>query len=170
MTDTATPHQLTCPDCGAPMELTTAPAHWHSPNRHAYLCTRRPSCRGACGAHPDGTPMSVPADAYTRRARRLTHQLMDPLWQNAPSLYEIAETDPLARAAAEEKIRRAARVRTYRWLAHHLGIQFDACHIGHLDVPMLRRAYALLLKASPEIIRAWAKANPTKRKKEAPSP
>lgn len=154
---------LQCPDCGAPMELVPTPAHWQSRNPWAYLCTRHPSCRGAAAAHPDGTPCGIPADAYTRRARRITHDLLDKLWQEAPALYDIRETEPDERTKAEARIRVAARRRTYRWLAAQLGLSAADCHIAKFDISMLRRAYRALLHITPADIRAWAKANPEKR-------
>lgn len=146
---------LDCPDCDGKLYLQHAPTSWGG-NPFAYLCENRPTCRGLCSAHPDGTPQGTPADQKTRTARRLTHSVFDPLWQHAPvmSCYAAEPDDKKATRA----IRYRARVRAYAWLADQLGMTEDECHIGLFDIETLRLAYRLCRHASPQAIRDWAKA------------
>jgi predicted RNA-binding Zn-ribbon protein involved in translation (DUF1610 family) len=67
-------HDLACPDCGAPMGLRKD--DWGV----RYRCSAA-GCRGAHGAHPDGSPHGVPADAATRRARSEAHEVFDRTWK-----------------------------------------------------------------------------------------
>ena len=46
-----------------------------------YRCTNFPNCRGAHGAHPDGTPLGVPANKRTKDARIQAHNAFDKLWK-----------------------------------------------------------------------------------------
>jgi ssDNA-binding Zn-finger/Zn-ribbon topoisomerase 1 len=69
--------QLVCPDCGATMRL-KYPAHGPA----FYSCVRFPSCRGSHLARADGSPVGIPADAQTRKARADAHRALDTLWQN----------------------------------------------------------------------------------------
>lgn len=78
---------LKCPDCGAPMRLQPTPSTFKTPNPFVYLCDRRAAgCGGLMSAHPDGTPQGAPVAAELRRARRMTHQVFDRLWQTARTI------------------------------------------------------------------------------------
>lgn len=102
-----------CGDCGAPMALR------QGPHRPFYGCTRFPDCRGAHGAHPDGTPMGVPVDGATRQARKAAHGAFDRLWS---------------------RDRKGSRGAAYRWLAAQLGQ--TSVHIGQLDADGCARVVA----------------------------
>lgn len=54
---------VSCGECQAPMLLR------ESRFGKFYGCTRFPECRGTHGAHPDGRPLGVPANAETKEAR-----------------------------------------------------------------------------------------------------
>jgi len=69
--------KLDCPDCGAPMELVPSQIQ---EDRWFYRCTTYPDCRGSHGAHPDGSPLGIPANAETRQYRKLAHAAFDQLW------------------------------------------------------------------------------------------
>jgi len=75
---------LDCPECGVKMEL--APSQFGKPGRMYYRCSNYPQCRGAHGAHPDGTPLGVPANAQTKQARIQAHNSFDKLWKGDPPL------------------------------------------------------------------------------------
>ena len=54
---------LTCPECGARMP-------WQmSKYGGFYSCERYPICKGTHGAHPDGSPLGIPANWATKDAR-----------------------------------------------------------------------------------------------------
>jgi hypothetical protein len=73
-----------------------------------YGCSRYPACSGTHGAHADGTPLGVPGDAATKRARREAHAAFDRLWHGGPF----------------------TRRRAYAWLAQVMGITSKQAHIG----------------------------------------
>lgn len=140
---------LTCPDCGSTMQL--------RPSRygHFYGCTGYPECRGTHGAHPDGSPLGTPADRETKHARIEAHGAFDRLWKWAPDYYEIDENDKEGRERAVKRIQRAARNRAYAWLAHEMGIDRDACHIGSFDRATYARVQALCESTDAGAIRRW---------------
>jgi hypothetical protein len=45
-----------------------------------YKC-KRVECRGSHGAHPDGSPHGIPADARTRKSRSEAHEVFDRVWR-----------------------------------------------------------------------------------------
>lgn len=144
---------IPCPDCTGMLHLQAKPTSWRGSSRYVYLCENRPQCRGLMSAHADGRPCGNPADAYTRQARSKLHTLFDPLWQDAPSMYG---PDCPHKPAT---LRRIARTRAYKWLAHHMGMPYRDCHISMMDLSELRHAWRTITKhnPSPESIREWAK-------------
>ena len=135
---------LICPDCGAKLILQNKPAGWHGGSKFVYLCQNWPRCRGLLSAHPDGRPCGTPADAYTRNARKIVHELFDPLWRNAKS-----------------KSRQKARIDAYSWLSAHCGIPQKECHISMMDLPQLRQVWRVIKQNSPtpESIEEWVNAS-----------
>ena len=103
---------LDCPDCGAPMRLKTS--HYGL----FYGCSEWSvtGCKGAHGAHADGRPKGIPADARTRKMRMAAHNAFDPLW-NGP--------DP----------KFPSRGAAYVWMRHALGLTNDEAHIAMFDIP-----------------------------------
>ena len=94
-----------------------------------YACTVE-GCPGAHGAHPDGTPLGVPADQATKRMRIAAHAVFDKLWQGACGLM--------------------ARSEAYAWMRKELGMTRDEAHIANFD----SATCAKLIKA------VWAKLEP----------
>lgn len=101
---TYTEHDLNCPEpgCGARMVL--------RPSRFGlfYGCSKFPSCKGAHGAHSDGSPLGHPADQETKQLRIKAHNLFDQLWK----------TGAMRRGEA------------YRWLQNALSLGSEEAHIG----------------------------------------
>lgn len=99
-------HDLQCPECGAPMRLRMPSGFgnvW-------YGCSTFPKCRGSHGAHPDGTPLGVPANAATKKARIEAHAWFDQLWKECGF----------------------SRKQAYSMLADQLGVAI--IHIGEQDI------------------------------------
>lgn len=65
---------------------------------------------------------STPADQETRNARKATHALFDPLWQNGK--------------------RFASRKAAYTWLREAMGLSKTDCHIGMFDLEQCGAAQA----------------------------
>jgi ssDNA-binding Zn-finger/Zn-ribbon topoisomerase 1 len=121
--------ELTCPECGAGMTLKS------SRFGPFYGCARWPDtgCPGSHGAHPDGTPLGVPANRETKAARVRAHAAFDTLWRGGGMK------------------RRAA----YRWMQDALGLTSDEAHIGRFDVPTCERLIAAVeARRAPEVSRA----------------
>jgi ssDNA-binding Zn-finger/Zn-ribbon topoisomerase 1 len=93
---------VVCAECGSAMQL--RPGRFGS----FYGCTRWPECDSTHGAHPDGAPLGIPADAATRHARVLAHDAFDGLWK----------TGRMKRRAA------------YAWLQRAMGLPPERAHIG----------------------------------------
>lgn len=75
-----------------------------------YGCSAFPRCRGRTSAHQETKePMSTPANAATRRARRAAHIAFDSLWDGGP----------------------LTRKEAYRWLRKTMGLSEAEGHIGH---------------------------------------
>ena len=87
-----------------------------------YRCTGAPQCGGSHGAHPDGTPLGVPANATTKQARIAAHTVFDALWKGGG----------MSRSAA------------YRWMATGLGIEAQDCHIGRFNADQCNKLIRLV--------------------------
>lgn len=115
-------HELKCPDCDSSMALMK--------DRHGirYRC-RDLDCRGAHGAHPDGKPFGIPADAETRRARIEAHDAFDRIW----------------------KSKKMDRGRAYIWLRQEMQVDEVGSHIGQFDVTMCKKLVATVRNCWPEL-------------------
>lgn len=114
-------------------------------------------CEGYVGCH-DGTfkPLGTPAGRVLREARGKLHDLcVDPIWKNAPfcGAYEGKKD-----RQAIGDIRRAARGRTYEYLAFHMKLSRDECHIGKFDLDQCRAAWKILFGVQYPKIRDWSHA------------
>ena len=105
-----------CPECGSRWVLRRTDRR---PGEHGlfYGCSAYPRCRVTHGAHADGEPLGVPADAETRRARVEAHAVFDKLWKGNGAPFD----------------RRGA----YRWIAD--AMNRDDVHISQLDARGCRR-------------------------------
>lgn len=65
-----------CPECGAKMVLR------NSKFGLFYGCTSFPKCKATHGAHADGQPLGIPANAKTKKARIRAHDAFDQLWKD----------------------------------------------------------------------------------------
>jgi ssDNA-binding Zn-finger/Zn-ribbon topoisomerase 1 len=101
---------ILCPECGAPMKLRSTGkfTYRNGTRRRFWGCTRYPDCKGMHGAHPDGRPVGIPANAETKRARIRAHAAFDEVWKSGAM------------------DRRAA----YRFMQDLMGMTADEAHIG----------------------------------------
>lgn len=107
----------------------------------------------ACGAEVgcrrgSTVPLGRPADRDTRIARQRLHELIDPLWRDAPLEPEYAERrrrlggrNPGAVAAFEDEVRRTARMRVYAFMGDVMGLDEEACHAAMFDHAQCERAW-----------------------------
>jgi ssDNA-binding Zn-finger/Zn-ribbon topoisomerase 1 len=111
---------LPCPECDGRLLRKKAKG-----DKPFYGCENWPRCRGSHGAHPDGSPLGIPADAETKRMRHAAHEVFDSLWKEGP----------LTRKGA------------YVWMRQALGMTVDEAHIGNFDIATCKR----LIKAVWEV-------------------
>lgn len=76
------PYELTCAECGGPMELRETMKHTYRDGRPRkfYGCSRYPACKGTVGAHPDGRPLGVPGTREVKALRHELHTLAGQIW------------------------------------------------------------------------------------------
>lgn len=149
---------LLCPYCFTPARLTDSSEVYNGRSYGpVYVCGRYPECDAYVGVHKGtGEPLGRLADARLRKAKVQAHKAFDPLWRNAPRMYDLPD-DPQERKKAVTRIKGVARNRAYRWLAMKLGIRADDCHIGFMNIMECKRVAQVCRNASPEQIRQWAK-------------
>lgn len=120
-----TEHDLTCPECGAPMRL--------RPSKFGlfYGCTAwaDTKCSGGHGARSDGTPHGVPANKETKEARQAAHFVFDHLWKNG----HMSRSD------------------AYRWMQRTMGMSPDEAHIGRFTRDQCKALVLAFKEAHPGI-------------------
>lgn len=110
---------LRCGECGSSMVLR------NSKFGKFYGCTAFPNCRGTHGAHPDGTPLGVPANKETKEARIRAHAAFDAVWKARQKNFNLSRT--------------VARGECYAWLAVAMRMRKEDCHIARFDVATCAR-------------------------------
>lgn len=65
---------MDCPICGKPMVLKKSKFGLF------YGCTGYPECKTSHGAHPDGSPLGIPADKETRELRVKAHDILEKIF------------------------------------------------------------------------------------------
>lgn len=111
-----------CADCNSPMVLRKS-IKYKSP---FWGCSKYPDCKGTHGAHPDGRPLGVPANAETKQWRIKAHDIFDTLWKCS----QISMT----------------RKKAYALLAKELGV--EEVHIGESDIEACKK----IIKASEKLL------------------
>jgi ssDNA-binding Zn-finger/Zn-ribbon topoisomerase 1 len=73
------PDKLQCPECGGDMVLrkTSKFKYKDGTDRPFYGCIRYPECKATHGAHPDGSPLGIPANSETKQWRIKAHDSFD---------------------------------------------------------------------------------------------
>lgn len=102
-----------------------------------------------------GKPL-VPREVHEARIR--AHDAVDALWKHAHLLaYDVAEPEGTeARQRAVKRITKAARGRTYRYIADKLGVPRDELHMATIeDVTLLEAIRVIAMCANPVTIRRW---------------
>lgn len=144
----------TCPYCKAAAKLVSGdeiyPYLKDSNKLNFWRCD---PCDAHVGCHK-GTlqPLGTPAKAELRRERMSLHlDVIDPLWKTAARLpcYDGK------RERNASAITRAARDRTYAWMAERLGLSPLETHVGKFDLETCKRARDVLQGITYMDIRAW---------------
>lgn len=111
-----------CNICGGKVEYINNKQIYGRPygSGFCYYCTN-------CGAYV-GTHAIRPKEAFgilaneeMRQMKMKCHDIFDSMWETC-----------------------AQRKRLYKWLAERLKIKYEDCHFGYFDMPMLKKAYAIL--------------------------
>lgn len=110
--------ELECPDCGEPMMLKSS--------RYGlfYGCSTYPKCRSNHGAHPDGSPMGIPANAETKAWRHKAHEAFDKLWDSPDSTM--------------------SRKEAYRWMIETMALSRDDAHIAMFGINQCKQLIAAI--------------------------
>ena len=116
-------NDLKCGDCGARMQLISAPKY----KRPFYGCARFPECRGTMGARKDGSPLGRPIDREGREARMRAHAAFDQIWK--------------------DKVR--TRGECYQWMQKVMGIPESEAHIAMLTKAQCERLIELVNRDFP---------------------
>ncbi|MCJ8601083.1 DUF3268 family zinc-finger domain-containing protein [Klebsiella pneumoniae] len=117
---------IICDYCGEPAQLVDGSRIYpHRPDlydRKFWFCRQ---CSAWVGCHKNGaTPLGRLADAHLRAAKQRAHKSFDPLWKSGGM----------------------SRHRAYQWLADHLGISMEACHIGMFNEEQCEQVVNLVHK------------------------
>ena len=127
---------LVCPQCGAEMRLRQSKNFKKSPL--FYGCSAWPACNATHGAKRDGSPVGLPGDQATRKARMYAHRVFDRLWDAKPGEMPI-----MSRYAA------------YAWLRKEMKLSEKDAHIGFFDTERCLQLEALVKKKFPGTKNAW---------------
>jgi hypothetical protein len=143
-----------CPYCHRAAAYSKTSSHLYRDGKDygdVWFCQH--GCEAWCGCHPDGRPLGTLGNKQLRNARAAAHQAFDPLWQN----WQLAYPDA---TECTQAIKGSMRTRAYRWLATHMRMEFDACHIGGMTLEQTVAAMKLIdaLRPTSASIRAWWKA------------
>lgn len=111
---------LDCPECGAPLILLEGKEF----RRPFYGCAtfRRTGCSGSHSAHPDGSPMGVPANRETKNARVRAHDAFDRMWRGMGMERDDA----------------------YRWMQKAMGLTVEDAHIGRFTIIECEKLVAIV--------------------------
>jgi hypothetical protein len=136
-----------CPDCDGKLELRKKFFRMgHPASPWFYLCSNHPNndqgtgqCKTVFPANKSGDLSGDVADAETRRARKLTTEKFQRLWEDAPDVLSAAG-DPSELKALVNK----AKARAYRFLAKKMEeAGASEGNIQKMDIPTLRIAYKI---------------------------
>ena len=125
---------LPCPQCGGVLKLVRSTKF----NRLFYGCRNFPHCDCSHGAHSDGSPLGIPVDKATRKARIRAHKVFDRLWQ------PVEGRDALM-----------SRPQAYTWLRKAMQLAPDEGHIGSFDLDSCARLMTLVKEKFPNVKNAW---------------
>jgi len=121
-------HNLLCPEPGCDGRLILKESKYGL----FYGCTEWPRtrCPGAHGAHPDGTPLGIPASKETKQARMKAHDAFDMLWKQPTKVID----------------RRGA----YKWMQAMMNLTTEEAHIGRFTIEQCEELCGLVEKYAPK--------------------
>lgn len=107
---------MDCPECGEYMILKKSKYGFF------WSCHTYPKCNGSHGAHPDGTPLGIPANKETKEWRIKAHNEFDKLW----------------------KSKGYKRSTCYRLLQELMDMTPDEAHIGRFNINQCKTLIKIL--------------------------
>lgn len=151
---------IRCPDCGAICRQIRDRIPSRSPARttvRAFFleCEK---CGGRHQTRPNGTLVTLPADARTRYFRAKAHDAFDPLVLGILRHKSIQSVMEKARRNRQRQIKRILathRRHCYRWLAAMLGLTWEDAHIGYMNVSQCQNVIAVCEGMTTQKILDW---------------
>lgn len=122
-----------------------------------WLCV----CGAYCGCHKTKKgdykrPLGRTANKQLRGARSHCHKIFDPIWKSAPDLPCYSESEKTTKSRTI--IQRAARRRTYAFMAEQMDMTEEECHIGMMDLNECRAFYRICRGVTAQQVRDWFKS------------
>jgi hypothetical protein len=137
-----------CPDCSGQLELRKKYFSIGSPaSPWFYRCTNHENgCKTVFASNIGGDIVGDLPNAETRRARKLTSEVFDTLWEGLP---EVLAWD--GNRETMNAVKNKAKARCYRFLAAKMkDLGHEEGNIQKMDIPTLRVAYAICRDAKTE--------------------
>ncbi len=138
-----------CPDCDRSLifKINFLTKNKRKPAKWIYVCEGFDdnTCKSFFPANITGKLTYEPVDSETRRARKITNDMFQRLWQEAPDILEWAGGDENEMRALINK----AKARGYRYLsAKMIEMGHSEGNIPKMDIPTLRVAYSICRDAN----------------------
>ena len=144
-----------CPDCNGQLQLKKKYFKIGSPSSPwFYICNNRDKgCKTVVPAKVNGTLLYIPTDKKTRNARKLTTEMFDRLWKEAPDIIDWSgDPDDM------KKVLNKAKARGYRFLANEMKkIEQTETQISKMNIDQLRLAYKICKDADISSIVQYGK-------------
>lgn len=129
-----------CPDCNGRLHINKKFFKIGSPHSPwFYICSNRDNgCKTVVPSKKSGELSYAPVDAKLRNARKLTSEMFERLWRDAPDIATwVGPQEDM------NKVINDGKARAYRFLAHKMVEKGLTKNINNMSIDELRIAYAI---------------------------
>ena len=132
--------ELSCPDCDGKLHLNKKFFKIGSPHSPwFYICSNREEgCKTVVPAKKSGELTYPPVSAEIRNARKITSQMFDRLWMEAPDIASWVGPEDEMNAVINK-----GKARAYRFLANKMSERKLTKNINQMTIEELRVAYVI---------------------------
>ena len=132
--------EVGCPDCNGNLHVNKKFFKIGSPHSPwFYICSNRDNgCKTVVPAKKSGELAYKPASAELRNARKITTEMFDRLWRDAPDIATWAGP-----ADQMKDVINKGKARAYRFLAHKMIEKNMTKNINNMSIEELRIAYVI---------------------------